>query len=112
MNNPNLNQEKIDYLLLNGYERRAGQRSDTFIKDDNRIVILNGTADFFINDTGEEGQRMPGWFLTHSFTGIADIDTSAWMMLMHMTGAIPLRTMLKNMNEQQHEYELELMKTF
>jgi hypothetical protein len=92
--NPNFNAAFGQYLKSNGYmPGLQSEFSDTiyYFKKDHGVMITGDSVDFGIFPEGEDGQRKPGCSRYAAFTGISQLDISGWMLLMHITGTVPLK---------------------
>jgi hypothetical protein len=89
----NLNPEFADYLTANGYRESNVTKSENttyFFKDDLGVMVSGDSVDVgMYRSTG-------GCKLLHSFTGISTLETFDFILLMHITGAVPLKEFFKN----------------
>ncbi len=91
--NPNFKKEFGDYLETNGYtlSNQPAQPADAlyFCRNGQRVMITGDSIDFAIFN--EQGSEKPALCSTYAaYTGISRLDTYGWMMLMHITGIVPL----------------------
>lgn len=92
VNNPNFHQEFGDYLKANGYTP-GSQLTDViyYFKKEHGIMISGDSVDFARFAQGEKVKGKAGCTRYAAFTGINQLDISGWMLLLHVTGAVPLQ---------------------
>jgi hypothetical protein len=91
--NPNFKKEFGDYLEANGYalSSQPAQPGDAlyFFRNGQGVMITGDSIDFA--SFSEQGPGKSSSCSTYAaFTGISRLDTYGWMMLMHITGIVPL----------------------
>lgn len=95
--NPCFRKEFGEYLEANGFQKSNNQLfSKTFVKDDKAVVITADRASFRILDLGEDGQRDPEFSEQYLFEGISTIDINKWIMLLHITNSVSIKTFASN----------------
>jgi hypothetical protein len=97
--NPNYKDAFGDYLVANGFkEGNKSPYSDTlyFFKNDAGVMISGDAVDVGQFNPTIDGVRQPGCIIHATFTGISRLDEFSWMLLMHITGAVPLKEFVKN----------------
>lgn len=88
-----------DYLVANGWQEGSlSSNSDTlyFFKDDKGIMISGDAVDFGTFGVVVNGVRKPGCSIFASFTGVNLLNDTDWMLLLHITGAVPLKEFMRN----------------
>lgn len=85
-----------EYLELNGWEPGAGSEfvGQYYIKGDEMITLQVNFIQFLTHQDEANGQKA-GYSIRHSFSGIGDLSEFNWMLLFHITGAVPLRQFVK-----------------
>ncbi|MGB8191043.1 MAG: hypothetical protein WCF67_03945 [Chitinophagaceae bacterium] len=94
--NPNFHEEFGQYLKENGY-LPGSQLTDViyYFKKDHGIMITGDSVDFAVFPQGETSKGKPGCSRYAAFTGINQLDIFGWMMLLHITGAVPLKQLIR-----------------
>lgn len=94
--NPNFHPEFGDYLKANGFTP-GSQLTDViyYFKKEHGIMISGDSVDFARFAQGEKTKGRPGCTRYAAFTGIQQLDIFGWMMLLHLTGAVPLKQLIK-----------------
>ncbi|HYF32546.1 MAG TPA: hypothetical protein VD993_15585 [Chitinophagaceae bacterium] len=92
--NPNFKREFGDYLKANGYtlSNQPKHANDAlyFFRNGQGVMITGDSIDFANFPDVATGQHKTCSTYA-AFTGISQLDTFGWMMLMHITGIIPLQ---------------------
>ena len=91
--NPNFKKEFGDYLEANGYvlSNQPAHPGDAmyFFRNEQGVMVSGDSIDFA--SFKEESPGKPTCCSTYAaFTVISKLDTYGWMMLMHITGIVPL----------------------
>ena len=91
--NPNFKKEFGDYLEANGYtlshQPRHANDALYFFGNGQGVMITGDSIDFASFQDGSGQTKTCSTYA--AFTGISKLDTHGWMMLMHITGIVPLR---------------------
>ena len=91
--NPNFKKEFGEYLEANGYKlsNQPAHPGDAmyFFRNEHGVMISGDSIDFA--SYKEQGAGRSTSCSTYAaFTGISRLDTYGWMMLMHITGIVPI----------------------
>ena len=91
--NPHFKKEFGDYLEANGYilSNPPAHPGDAmyFFRNEQGVMISGDSIDFA--SFKEQGSGRSTSCSTYAaYTGISKLDTYGWMMLMHITGIVPL----------------------
>lgn len=97
---PALPGEYADYLEAHGWERKNTGSCDAilFLKKDLRLFVKGDVIDLFIEDPFADGR--PKFELLFSFTGWSSLGFLAWTFLMHIIGAVSLRSFLTKVKQE------------
>lgn len=96
--NPNFSEVFGQYLQANGYVSGSQSAfSDTlyYFKKERGIMVTGDSVDFGLFQSDSSGRRRPGCNRYASYTGIGQLDIFGWMMLLHITGAVPLKQLIR-----------------
>jgi hypothetical protein len=96
--NPNFSEVFGQYLQANGYVPGSQSAfSDTiyYFKKDRGIMITGDSVDFGLFHHDGNARHKPGCTRYAAFTGIGQLDIFGWMMLLHITGAVPLKQLIR-----------------
>lgn len=101
--NPCFCEDAGDYLEANGFIR-ADQKiiNDAiyFFKDGVGVVIYGDNADFMLQHEAEPGQRNSEYKRFAAYTGISALKIFEWMLLLHISGIIPIKSFLHNVMKE------------
>ena len=91
--NPNFKKEFGEYLEANGYalSNQPAHPGDAlyFFRNGQGVMIIGDSIDF-ASFKEQDSDKFPSCSTYAAFTGISRLDTYGWMMLMHITGVVPL----------------------
>lgn len=94
--NPPMLVDAGDYLIANGFEEHIGSAGKIiFVKDDMHIFIENDCASFLIYQMEDTGQRSAHYDTFQSHTGISNFNLFDWMLVFHITRAVPLKKFIQ-----------------
>lgn len=92
--NPNFKKEFGEYLEANGYKlsNQPANAEDAlyFFRNGQGVMVTGDSIDFANFEDAKSGQAK-SCSTYAAFTGISKLDTFGWMMLMHITGIVPLQ---------------------
>jgi hypothetical protein len=91
--NPNFKKEFGDYLEANGYvlsNKPTHPGAALYFFGHGQGVMITGDSIDFASFAEQGSERSALCSTYATFTGISQLDTYGWMMLMHITGIVPL----------------------
>lgn len=101
--NPYFNEEKAAYLTLNDYVEKTSAHVPAVhfygSGEKIRVTVCGNQVDVFDNVNGF-------YQLKHSFFGVDALDIFSFMLLMHITGSVPLQQFAANVRQANAENEI------
>lgn len=100
---PLFSESASDYLEANGFLRSESKHFPGqvvyFLKDSIAIEVRNDSIEMktFHPTDQEEGSR---WITDFKFNGISRLDEFGWMLLFHITGAVPMRAFFRGLIQE------------
>lgn len=99
--NPDFSEDFAAYLRGNKFSQSVGAETGNifFTNYPYQIIIKDNTAEFLISDEGEPNERSPFHSKFSSFTGLDQINTFGWMMLLDMLKVVRLKNFMQEVRK-------------